>query len=43
MGQFFPKFTVRDVECGHWVISQKPNEFLELSEEFIKRDVDDDE
>lgn len=18
MGQFFPRFTVRDVECGHW-------------------------
>lgn len=27
IGRFFPKFEVRDVESGHWVISEKPEEF----------------
>jgi len=27
IGRFFPKFQVADVECGHWVISEKPEEF----------------
>ena len=27
VGRFFPKFEVVDVECGHWVISERPEEF----------------
>lgn len=27
IGRFFPRFEVRDIEAGHWVISQKPEEF----------------
>lgn len=26
-GRFFPNFEVADVDCGHWVISEKPEEF----------------
>ena len=27
IGKFFPKFVIRDIDCGHWVISEKPEEF----------------
>ena len=27
VGRFFPRFKVQDVDCGHWVISEKPEEF----------------
>ncbi|KAK3112887.1 hypothetical protein LTR53_010362 [Teratosphaeriaceae sp. CCFEE 6253] len=27
VGRFFPRFEVVDVEAGHWVISEKPEEF----------------
>lgn len=27
LGRFFPKFELVDVEAGHWVISEKPEEF----------------
>ena len=27
IGRFFPKFEVRDVDAGHWLISEKPDEF----------------
>lgn len=27
IGQFFPKFLIHDVDCGHWVISQRPENF----------------
>ena len=27
VGRFFPRFEVKDVDCGHWVISEKPEEF----------------
>jgi pimeloyl-ACP methyl ester carboxylesterase len=27
IGQFFPMFELVDVEAGHWVISEKPEEF----------------
>lgn len=28
IGQFFPRFRLVDIEAGHWVISEKPEEFL---------------
>ncbi|KAI8965641.1 mitochondrial hydrolase [Daldinia sp. FL1419] len=28
IGQFFPRFTLVDIDAGHWVISEKPEEFL---------------
>lgn len=27
IGRFFPRFELADVESGHWVISEKPEEF----------------
>ncbi|KAH8725222.1 Alpha/Beta hydrolase protein [Phaeosphaeriaceae sp. PMI808] len=28
IGRFFPRFELVDVEAGHWVISEKPEEFI---------------
>lgn len=28
IGRFFPRFELVDVDCGHWVISEKPEEFI---------------
>ncbi|RLV95727.1 Abhydrolase domain-containing protein IMO32 [Spathaspora sp. JA1] len=41
IGKYFPNFEVRDVDCGHWVISEKPNEFMDILCEFIERQEDD--
>lgn len=27
IGEFFPRFEVRDIDSGHWVISEKPEDF----------------
>ena len=27
IGQFFPKFQLCDIESGHWLVSEKPEEF----------------
>ena len=27
IGKFFPRFQLRDIASGHWVISEKPEEF----------------
>lgn len=27
IGRFFPKFEVRDIKAGHWVIAEQPEEF----------------
>ena len=27
IGRFFPRFEVRDVEAGHWLISENPEAF----------------
>ena len=29
IGRFFPRFEVKDVDCGHWVVSEKPEAFRE--------------
>jgi pimeloyl-ACP methyl ester carboxylesterase len=28
IGRFFPRFELVDINCGHWVISEKPEEFI---------------
>ncbi|TVY49521.1 Abhydrolase domain-containing protein [Lachnellula occidentalis] len=33
IGQFFPRFVLADIDAGHWVISEKPEEFRQ---EFLK-------
>jgi len=34
-GRFFPSFEVKDIDCGHWVISEKPEEFKNAVIEFL--------
>ncbi|KAF2993807.1 hypothetical protein E8E13_001090 [Curvularia kusanoi] len=36
IGRFFPRFELVDVDCGHWVISEKPEEFVKAVVEFLK-------
>ncbi|KAI1736172.1 alpha beta hydrolase fold family [Xylaria scruposa] len=35
IGRFFPRFSLFDIEAGHWVISEKPAEFLRAVVEFL--------
>ncbi|OTA92321.1 hypothetical protein M434DRAFT_21979 [Hypoxylon sp. CO27-5] len=35
IGQFFPRFRLVDIDAGHWVISEKPEEFLRAVIEFL--------
>jgi pimeloyl-ACP methyl ester carboxylesterase len=36
IGRFFPRFELVDVDCGHWVISEKPEEFIKAVVDFLK-------
>ncbi|KAL9065235.1 MAG: hypothetical protein Q9157_007549 [Trypethelium eluteriae] len=36
IGRFFPRFELRDVEAGHWLISEKPEEFRRVVVEFLQ-------
>ena len=38
IGRFFPKFEVVDVECGHWVVSEKPEEFRKAVVDFLQEE-----
>lgn len=40
IGKYFPDFEVRDVKAGHWLISEKPAEFMELLQDWIERKED---
>lgn len=42
IGNYFPDFEVRDVKSGHWVISEKPQEFMDVLTEFVERKEDED-
>ena len=42
IGRFFPKFELLDVDCGHWVMSEKFEEFRDGVTEWVKRAVDGD-
>ena len=35
IGSFFPAFELRDVEAGHWVVSENPQAFREAVVEFL--------
>ncbi|KAK7607720.1 Alpha/Beta hydrolase protein [Phyllosticta paracitricarpa] len=37
-GRFFPLFKRADIDCGHWVISEKPEEFRQAVLDFLKED-----
>ncbi|KAI8164148.1 hypothetical protein K4K61_009636 [Colletotrichum sp. SAR11_59] len=36
IGQFFPKFRLADIDAGHWVISEKPEDFRQAVVEFLR-------
>ncbi|KAK6534657.1 hypothetical protein TWF281_005963 [Arthrobotrys megalospora] len=38
IGEFFPRFQLKDVEAGHWVISENPEGFKNVCLEFFKRE-----
>ncbi|KAH9860043.1 hypothetical protein IAQ61_011827 [Plenodomus lingam] len=38
IGRFFPRFELVDVDCGHWVISERPKEFVDAVVEFLRGD-----
>ncbi|KAI0019631.1 prolyl oligopeptidase-like protein [Xylariomycetidae sp. FL0641] len=35
IGRFFPRFRCVDIDAGHWLISEKPQEFLKAVVEFL--------
>ncbi|KAI0012804.1 alpha/beta-hydrolase [Xylariaceae sp. FL0662B] len=35
IGQFFPRFQLVDVDAGHWLIAEKPDDFLRAVIEFL--------
>lgn len=37
IGSFFPRFELHDIDCGHWVISEKPEAFKEAVVDFLSR------
>lgn len=43
IGAYFPDFEVRDIDSGHWVISEKPEEFISSVTDFITRKEDEEE
>lgn len=42
IGNYFPQFEIKDIDAGHWVISEKPNEFMEVLQDFIERKEDEE-
>ncbi|TGZ83384.1 alpha/beta-hydrolase [Ascodesmis nigricans] len=38
IGRFFPLFRMKDIESGHWVISEKPHDFKDAVIEFMTPD-----
>jgi pimeloyl-ACP methyl ester carboxylesterase len=39
IGRFFPRFELLDIESGHWVISEKPEDFRRGVVDFLQRKV----
>lgn len=39
IGRFFPRFELLDIDSGHWVISEKPEEFRRGVVDFLQRKV----
>lgn len=36
IGRFFPRFELRDIEAGHWVISENPEMFRQVVVEWLQ-------
>ncbi|KAH3664297.1 hypothetical protein OGAPHI_004649 [Ogataea philodendri] len=41
IGLFFPRFDLKDVDSGHWVISERPAEFISVTVDWIQTTEDD--
>ncbi|QLQ81578.1 hypothetical protein HG537_0F03390 [Torulaspora globosa] len=41
IGNFFPNFEVRDIDAGHWVNTEKPQECVQNIVEFVERHEDE--
>ncbi|KAF2208581.1 hypothetical protein CERZMDRAFT_101326 [Cercospora zeae-maydis SCOH1-5] len=39
-GRFFPNFETADIDAGHWVVSEKPEEFRQAVVEFLTKHQD---
>lgn len=35
IGRFFPRFTLADIDAGHWVVSEQPEEFKRVVVDFL--------
>ncbi|KAF1942106.1 alpha/beta-hydrolase [Clathrospora elynae] len=40
IGRFFPRFELVDIDAGHWVISEKPDEFIQAVVKFLQEKED---
>ncbi|KAI1075255.1 alpha/beta-hydrolase [Whalleya microplaca] len=38
IGQFFPRFQVVNIDAGHWLIHEKPKEFVDAVTDFLTQD-----
>lgn len=36
IGRYFPRFEVKDVKAGHWLISENPKEFVETVRDWVE-------
>ncbi|KAK9451881.1 Alpha/Beta hydrolase protein [Limtongia smithiae] len=36
IGRFFPRFVLKDVDAGHWLISERTTEFIDIVEDFLR-------
>ena len=43
VGKYFPNFELSQINSGHWVISEKPNEFIKVMTDFITKYEEEDE
>ncbi|EXJ90035.1 hypothetical protein A1O3_03103 [Capronia epimyces CBS 606.96] len=37
--RYFPNSTVVDIDCGHWIVQEKPREFQEVTIDFLTRNL----
>ncbi|KAL9055141.1 MAG: hypothetical protein Q9162_003718 [Coniocarpon cinnabarinum] len=35
IGKFFPRFELKDIEAGHWIVSENPHAFREAAVDFL--------
>ncbi|KAI9824826.1 MAG: hypothetical protein M1826_007248 [Phylliscum demangeonii] len=43
IGRFFPRFELRELQAGHWLIAEQPVEFVRVVVEFLRAAEEEDE